>query len=132
MTGSTRVNTPWNYAVDVNLQVKANVQQLGFVDDPMALLAGARAMVVLSDLGFGVKTKILDAIVARCWVLVTQGLYERLPKELQPYCLVLSAIDGRPFAEALDLATRPFPAGDPNAALRERAFSALDALLERA
>ena len=47
------------------LIVKDDIEKLGFVEDPMALLAGARAVAVLSELGYGVKTKILDAIAAR-------------------------------------------------------------------
>jgi hypothetical protein len=131
MTGSTRVKTNWSGAISTSLLVPERIQELGFVEDPMALLAGARAVAVLSELGFGVKTKILDAVAARCWVLVPRSLYERLPAELRPYCLVvdpLDSVDG--FRAALQKALQPFPDGDPNALLRARAFAALDRLME--
>lgn len=131
MTGALKVNHRWNHMVDSELIVKGDIEQLGFLDDPMTLFAQARAVAVLSDLGFGVKTKILDAIAARCWVLVTPGLYSRLAPELQPYCLVVDRLEHvAGFRAALDRAMQPFPEPDPNDALRDRAFTTLDKLME--
>ena len=46
---------------------------------PLSLLAEARVVAIPSDLGMGFKTKILEAILAGCWVLVTEDVQRRLP-----------------------------------------------------
>jgi hypothetical protein len=131
MTGSTRVKTVWNHAIASTLHIPADIEQLGFIEDPMAVLAQARAVAVLSDFGYGFKTKILDAIAARCWVLVPPALHRRLPPEVHPYCIVVTRVDDpKAVRAALEQALEPLPDGDPNAALRARAFAALDALME--
>lgn len=131
MTGSTRVHTTGRNQTQSRLLFEADIEQLGFVQDPIRVLAEARSMALLSDLGYGFKTKILDAIAARCWVLVMPGLYGRLPQEVRPYCIVVEdSKDVGSFRRALRRSMEPFPEGDPNTELRERAFKVLDELIE--
>lgn len=83
-------------------------------------------MAILSDYGFGFKTKILDAILHSCYVLLTPGLYNRLPDVIKQFCLVVDPKDSNAFRRALESCLNPFPEVDANALLRSQAFAALD------
>lgn len=98
----------------------------GLLDSPFDILARSRAMAILSDYGFGFKTKILDAILHKCFVLVTQGLYDRLPEAVRPCCIVVNLADPQTFKWALECSLNPFPSIDINAMLRAEAFAKLD------
>ena len=105
------------------------VQTLGLVDSPFEALERARAVALLSDYGRGFKTKILEALHARCRVLVAPALYRRLPPQVQPFCIAVRTDSPGAFRAALERCREPWPAGDANEALRREAFAALDALL---
>jgi hypothetical protein len=98
----------------------------GLLDSPFALLAKSKAMAILSDYGFGFKTKILDAILLRCRILITPGLHARLAPELRPFCLVVDPASKESIRAALQVCREPFPENNVNALLRSQAFSALD------
>lgn len=104
----------------------SRVHFLGLLSSPHSVLREARAVAILSDCGFGFKTKILDAIQHRCFVLVTKRLFDRLPAEVRPFCRVVDARSPSSFEQALDSCLEPYPNGDPNIALRNQAFQALD------
>lgn len=109
----------------------AGVEFLGVVDELFDLLASSRAVAVLSDYGFGLKTKLLDAICHGCFVLVTSKLYARLPVEIQPYCRRVDVNDPQSFRSALGKCLEPFPEADVNELLRKQAFAALDGLMRK-
>jgi len=129
LTGSTQVTDRWKVAGELHVPFDERIETLGYVEDPFALLGRARAVAVLSDLGFGFKTKILDAISSGCWVLTTRRLRARLPLEVQPWCLEVDVGSRQSFEAALERALQPPPGGDPNAELRKRAFGVLDDLV---
>ena len=111
--------------------ISPRVRHLGFVADILSLLTESFAVAVTSDLGRGFKTKILEAIMCGAWVIVTPGLMKRMPEVLKPYCAV---IDLKRPGDSLDraieeLSGREWPKGDPNTALREESFRALDAAI---
>lgn len=111
------------------LTLPERVTCTGFLDTPFGILAESRAIALLSDFGFGFKTKLLDAIHCKCYVLVTGKLYRRLPAEVQPYCIVVDPNSVGSFADALEGCKHPYPDGNPNDVLRSQAFAALDELL---
>lgn len=123
----------WRFActgeMDPRAEVPGRVQPLGLLDSPHALLDGAKAVAVLTDLGRGFKTKILDAVMAGCWVLVTPKLYLRLPDPVKPFCRVVDPASVEDFATTLAECERTSPDGRANEALRRRAFEALDVVL---
>ena len=123
----------WRFActgdMDPRAAVPDRVQRLGLLDSPHTLLEGARAVAVLTDLGRGFKTKILDAVMAGCWVLVTRKLYLRLPDPVRPFCRVVDPASVEDFATKLAECGSTLPDGEANEALRTRAFEALDAVL---
>jgi len=122
----------WRFALIgsscATFETLARVEPLGLLDSPLEVLGRARAMALMSDYGRGFKTKILEAIHARCWVLVTPRLYARLPGCVRPFCMTVRAHSAAEFADALERCRQPWPHGDANAALREEAFETLDAL----
>lgn len=126
----------WNFVITGDLPANTltlpeRVTPTGFLDTPFTILAESRAIALLSDYGFGFKTKVLDAIQNKCYVLVTRKLYQRLPVEVQPYCIVVDKHSVDSFKSALERCLQPYPGGNPNDALRSQAFAALDELLLR-
>ncbi len=101
---------------------------LGFVDNPLTILQESRILVLLSDYGFGFKTKVLDAISCSCYVLVTEKLFRRLPEEVAPFCIIVDPQSVDSFAASLKKSLRPFPKGDPNKRLQKKAWQALDTI----
>lgn len=121
----------WSFYItgDLNkckLKLPDRVAATGFVNDPAGLLAESRAVALLSDYGFGFKTKLLDAIHFKCYLLLTRGIYKRMPAELKPYCIMVDLKSPDSFKEALEKCLLPFPEGNPNELLRKRAFTVLD------
>ncbi|HEY5409564.1 MAG TPA: hypothetical protein VIJ94_02445, partial [Caulobacteraceae bacterium] len=103
------------------------VKPLGIVDDLLGLLVVSRAIAVLSEFGRGFKTKILEAILCKNWVLVNSKLFERLPDAVRPYCVVVDLESPHGFDEALErIQRKEWPGGDPNANLREQNYAAMD------
>jgi hypothetical protein len=124
----------WTFPITGSIALEGHrlpnrVQLTGLLDTPAKILAESRAIAIFSDFGFGFKTKLLDAIQAGCYILLPQKLFNRLPVEVQPFCIVVNHNSSQSFAAALEQTRRPFPVGDPNARLRLQAFAALDEAL---
>lgn len=106
------------------------IEQTGFLDDPTSLLKSARAVASLSDLGYGFKTKILEAISHGCLVLVTGGQHARLPEEVRRYCISVDPRDGQQMAWALQTQAPPMAAGRAlNESCKAQVYAAMDAAL---
>ena len=121
----------WNFFVTGELVTEKDMfakrlTRTGFLETPLPLLAQSRALAVLSDFGFGFKTKVLDAILTKNYILVTGGLYKRLPELLKPYCIRLNKKSVSAFKGALDQCEKPYPPGNPNDTLCRQAFQSLD------
>jgi hypothetical protein len=56
--------------------------------EPWDLLCQVRALAVLTPLGFGFKTTIMDGLAAGCHVIVHPRLARRLPHQVRELCLV--------------------------------------------
>lgn len=101
----------------------------GYLESPYEVLAESRAMALLSDYGYGFKTKILEAIMAKAYILMTEGLYKRIPDEVRPYCKPVDIRSVDSFENALEQCKKPYPEGNPNKQFRDQAFAALDEVL---
>jgi glycosyltransferase involved in cell wall biosynthesis len=101
----------------------------GFLESPYPVLAESTAMALLTNYGYGFKTKIMEAILTRTYTFVGSQLFERLPESIKPYCIpvVLGFRDS--FIQALKAAERPFPPGSPNEEMRDGAFRVLDEVI---
>jgi SAM-dependent methyltransferase len=100
----------------------------GRLPSPLPMLQEARVVSILSDLGLGFKTKILEAIECGCWVLMTKVLYDRIPYSVRPWCIGIDMADPAAFSDALSKCLESPPAGSPNETLREQAYSNLDVI----
>jgi hypothetical protein len=112
-----------------DLNLPERIRATGLLDSPYEILAESRAVALLSDYGFGFKTKFLEAVMSQCYVLVTTGMYKRLPPEVRQFCFEVDVNSIESFENALAGCQEPFPDVDVNGQLREIAFSALDAAL---
>lgn len=124
----------WDFPVTGGLDDRhaarsSRCRYLGRVENPIELMGRATSMALLSHYGYGFKTKILDAISARAYTLMPQALLDRHPPEIRPFCLAVDPSSPASFKSALDRSLEPFPAGDPNEALRRRAYAAMDSIL---
>jgi glycosyltransferase involved in cell wall biosynthesis len=124
----------WRFSITGDFQAERlppcpRLEVAGFLENPLELLAASRGVALLSDYGFGFKTKLLEAICCGCYILVPKGLHARLPVEVRRHAIVVDVDSPRSFREALARCAEPFPAGDPNAALRAEAYAALDRVL---
>jgi SAM-dependent methyltransferase len=132
---SPEVAAQWDFRITGNLKPPdvlgplGRLQPTGLLPSPLPLLAEARVVAIPSDLGMGFKTKILEAILAGCWVLVTEDVHGRLPAALRPWCRVVDPLSPARFAETLQQCAAPPPVGDPNGLLRDEAFRGLDRVL---
>ncbi len=121
----------WSFSITgdahgVPVQLPARVTFTGFLDSPYDVLARSRAMALLSNYGYGFKTKILEAALCETVTFVPKRLHGRLPREVKPMVMVVDPLSPQSFQRALERSLNPFPGGDPNEALRVRAFAALD------
>ncbi len=99
------------------------------VESPYELFLPARATLIASDLGRGFKTKILEAIACRAFVICPPSLYRRLPQELLPYCIRFDPRTPGALLEALGRTEIGFPPGAPNDLLRQAAYREMDRVL---
>ena len=126
---------PWRFVMTGDADMykvpsTSRIEVLGFVDDPNVILSQSRATAILSRKGYGFKTKILEAVVNRSYVLVHPALYRRLPSEILPSCIQVPPGRADSFAAALEACQEEMPDTAPNDRLRERAYSALDWFFE--
>lgn len=80
LTDYTREGMPLSHAV----------RMLGSIEEPWDLLCESKALAVLTDLGYGMKTTVVDAIAAGCIVFVLPGLMARLPENVRACCVPLN------------------------------------------
>lgn len=125
----------WTFGVigsttDANIR-HSRVHVMGVLDSPFEVIHRARAVAILSDYGRGFKTKIMEAIHARAYVLVTPSLLKRLPREVLPYCISVRKNSAEDFQRALVRSMEPYSSGDPNSAFRARAFEAMSGIFAR-
>jgi hypothetical protein len=105
------------------------IERVGFVDDPLKLLKESRAVALLTDYGFGFKTKILEAAECGCWTLVKPLVFQRLPSNVQPYCIVVDKESVAAFLGALVKTFEPLPRGNLNSLLRAQAYGEMDKIM---
>jgi hypothetical protein len=124
----------WEFCItgalpDCNLKIPDRIQWLGLLPNPYIALRQAKAMALLSDFGMGFKTKVLEAVLARAFVILPTALYKRQPSEILPYCIPVNLNKKLSFLEALEKCNQDFPDGDPNSNLRRHAFEVMDQIL---
>lgn len=107
-----------------------HVEYIECLDDPWQLLCNSRCVALLSPLGFGMKTTIVDAVAAGCHVLIHPRLAPRLPSPVRRACISVSPTSEQSIddiARTLAAAPRIPPV---NEQLRRRALTHLSRVLE--
>lgn len=131
---SASVARGWTFAATGAVEdfpLDGRVIRLGLMPTLDDVLRRTRLVALLSDFGYGFKTKLLDAIAAGSRVAVTPKLWSRMPRSLDPWVLRVDLDEPGSFAAALEAATAHPPVGDPNRELREQHDATLDALFSR-
>jgi hypothetical protein len=113
----------------LNLKLPNHVVATGWLDTPYSILKKAKAITLLSDYGYGFKTKILEAIVSKVYVIMTSGLYNRVPLDIKPYCIPVDIKSPETFLHAIEKSKEPFPSGNPNILRRQTAYKVLDKII---
>jgi glycosyltransferase involved in cell wall biosynthesis len=86
-----------------------NIEELGFVDNIKNLLRTASAIAVLTEYGYGFKTKVLEAAAEGCWSIVPENTIPLIPKNIRPFCIPVNIKSSESFIEALNQAQGPLP-----------------------
>jgi hypothetical protein len=71
-------------------EISGRVRRMSSLDEPWDLLCTVRALAVITPLGFGFKTTIVDALAAGCHVFVHPTVARRLPGNLRSHCIEFS------------------------------------------
>jgi hypothetical protein len=112
-------------------RVSAHVEILRQCDEPWDLLCEVRSLAVLTHLGFGFKTTIVDGLAAGCHVIVHPKLARRLPEEIVELCVICDPANDANMSQLADLLSKPPSSANLNSRLREQARATLRAVVER-
>lgn len=131
VAGSGEFNS-WTFAATPGLGmgvaadgVPDGVERRTGIDQPWDTLCASKAVAVLTPLGFGTKTTIVDALAAGCHVLVHPRLAQRLPCVVRDRCLVVDPESPPPVADLARMLEEVPAEQDVNEAQRAIARQAL-------
>ena len=92
---SRMMDEKWSYLLTWWSQWHRNVPRVGEgieivreCREPWDLLCQSRALAVLTPLGFGFKTTVVDGLAAGCHVIIHPKLADRLPRQVKELCLI--------------------------------------------
>jgi hypothetical protein len=107
--------TPLGLAGDWSFEVSAGVHshastdadirplsEIGEVAEPWDLLCQTKVLALITPLGYGSKTTIIDALSAGCQVVIDQRLLARLPAAIGKLCVALDTRFPETFASAFE------------------------------
>ncbi len=97
----------------------------GDVAEPWDYLLGVKAVALLSGLGYGCKTTLIDALAAGCHVLVAAELAQRLPAAVRSQCIVVGGKSARPIQDIFSALQQPPAVHDVHALRSEQAKAGL-------
>lgn len=86
---SARFLVTGNYNGGLTNEIQENIEFVGVVDDPNLLLARSNYLIDISSIGYGFKTKFLDAALCGCRLVLDPGYVPRLPLEYYPFVSIL-------------------------------------------
>lgn len=115
------VLTWWSQWHDHVPKVRAPVELMRDCREPWDLLCQVRALAVLTPLGFGLKTTVVDGLAAGCHVIVHSELADRLPRPVRELCLFWDPSRDEDIAGVVAALSAPPLRHNLNQQLRERA-----------
>lgn len=101
------------------------VTLIGEVSEPWDLLCSVKALALLTPLGFGCKTTIIDALAAGCHVLVDHRLAARLDNDVAAHCIAVDMTSPATFERAMQAISVEPSGNDINTQMAHRARSGL-------
>jgi hypothetical protein len=110
----------WNKEVP---KVSERVEVLRYCEEPWDLLCGVRGLAVLTPLGFGLKTTVIDGLAAGCHVIVHPTLANRLPLNVRQLCLICDPSREEDTLRLADSLSSPPGSHSLNQQLREMAVN---------
>ncbi|XGB41390.1 MAG: hypothetical protein LVS60_13950 [Nodosilinea sp. LVE1205-7] len=72
------------------------------LDEPWDLLCSVKALAIITHLGFGTKTTIIDALTAGCHVLIDRKFARRLPVNVRTLCCEVDISKPTQFIEIMN------------------------------
>ncbi len=102
-------------------KVSAHVEVLRDCREPWDLLCQVRALAVLTPLGFGLKTTVVDGLAAGCHVIVHSQLAKRLPHRVRQLCLICDPSRDEDLVRLVDSLSTPPRSHNLNQQLRDTA-----------
>jgi hypothetical protein len=132
LPASVEVTPALTGSVPEGLRLDPRIEVLGMVASPVDALRTASHVVLPSPLGYGFKTKILEALLAGCRVLVHHRLHGRLPPEVRTACDVYDPRDRDALVRLLAAGPSVVDAVAVNDALRVRSDDSLEQTLAQA
>lgn len=105
-----------------------SITLLDRVDEPWDLLCSVRAVAVLTPMGYGMKTTVVDGLAAGCHVLVDSKLAKRLPLEVRRKCILIDHAVQRNVGALVEQLSAEPPSHDLNGLLRLQANKELSSL----
>lgn len=103
------------------LDLPSEVETTGMLPDLGAFMNDVLAVAILSPLGYGFKTTIMDAIAAGAFVLLHPTLYRRCPPILRPACIPVADDSMEAVAGAVRALGGDFPLSGINDLMRRQA-----------
>jgi len=114
LVGAINPNMNWSFAItgedlDISFDDNIPIDRLGFVNDIRSLLRQSKSIAVLTNYGYGFKTKILEAAEEGCWSLVPIENFSRIPTNVKPFCIAVDIFSPKSFMEALNSSDTSLP-----------------------
>lgn len=88
-------------------KVSEAVEIMRECQEPWDLLCQSRAVAVLTPLGFGFKTTVVDGLAAGCHVIIHPKLADRLPQQVKELCLICDPSCEQDIAKLADSLSAP-------------------------
>lgn len=109
----------------LNYDVPDFIELPGMIEDLGEFLIQAKAVAMLSPLGYGFKTTVVDALANGCYPLLHPSWFSRMPESIKRHCLSVDSKDIHSVKTAMqEMSHRKQPTG-VNDTLRKKVYTTL-------
>jgi len=111
---------------DSDMKIPDFIRLSGMIDDMGGFLSTAKAVAILSPIGYGFKTSISDALANGCCCLLHPTIYDHTPSILRQGCAAVDSLSIQSINKAMESIENSSGFSDIDAQMRHNAFSILD------